>query len=85
MANGAFFSQHKSAGPRQPEPGELVWEAHVRGRFYRCELRDHGRWGVEAQVFLDNDFFYGERFASRETALAAAKRDKDRLEQGWCE
>jgi hypothetical protein len=40
--------------PRRPVPGELLFEFH-RARdhkFFRCELRDHGRWGVEAQ-FLD--------------------------------
>ncbi len=39
---------------RQPTPGELVMEFHVPAThtFWRVELRDHGRYGIEAQ-FLD--------------------------------
>src|SRR5262249_22318978 len=40
--------------PRQPKPGELLFEFHVPAThtFWRVELRDHGPYGVEAQ-FLD--------------------------------
>jgi hypothetical protein len=73
----AFYSpNHKPAGPRQAQPGELVWEAHIRGRFYRCELRDHGQWGVEAQVLLDHDLFYARRFSTRAAALAFAEEER---------
>ena len=40
--------------PPPPQPGELLFEFHgeVTHTFWRCELRDHGVYGVEAQ-FLD--------------------------------
>ena len=39
---------------RVAQPGELLFEFYVEAtkRFYRCEPRDHGAYGVEAQ-FLD--------------------------------
>jgi hypothetical protein len=41
------------ASLRQPTPGELLFEFHVQQTrtFWRVELRDHGRHGVEAQFF----------------------------------
>jgi hypothetical protein len=31
-------------------------------KFFRCELRDHGQWGVETQFFGGVDFFMSHRF-----------------------
>jgi hypothetical protein len=47
--------------PRQPKPGELLFEFHVKRThtFWRVELRDHGAHGVEVQ------FFDPGRFAPR--------------------
>ena len=38
---------------RQPVPGELLFEFYRERdhKFFRCELRDHGRYGVETQFF----------------------------------
>jgi hypothetical protein len=48
--------RHNAPKPAAPkgQPGELLFEFHVERThtFYRCELRDHGPYGVEAQ-FLD--------------------------------
>jgi hypothetical protein len=55
MADDDWYKPHRPpAPPRQPAPGELLFEFHVAAThtFYRVELRDHGAYGVEAQ-FLD--------------------------------
>src|SRR5436189_2652175 len=56
MADDPSWMFHNSpkAPPRQPKPGELLFEFYVEHThtFWRCELRDHGSYGVEAQ-FLD--------------------------------
>jgi hypothetical protein len=35
------------------------------GRQLDCELRDHGAWGVEVQVYREREFLYGRRWAKR--------------------
>jgi hypothetical protein len=36
-----------------------------RNTFYRCDLVDHGKWGIEAQILeAPNDFRSGHRFTA---------------------
>jgi hypothetical protein len=52
MSDDAFYSPtHRPNAPRQRRVGELLFEYYVERtkKFYRCELFDHGEWGVEAQ------------------------------------
>ena len=74
---------------RQPKPGELLFEFYVERthRFMRCELRDHGQYGVEAQ-FLEadgwlrlaqtfRDVLDGDRLIkARESAIAWAEDER---------
>ncbi len=52
MSHEPFTTPGLKPTPRQPKPGELVDEFYVERThtFYRVELRDHGKWGVEAQI-----------------------------------
>lgn len=51
--------------PRQPQPGELIFE-FLRGHDrYSCELRDHGPYGVEAQFWKNEEFLYSRKFHPR--------------------
>jgi hypothetical protein len=66
------------APPRQPQPGELLFEFHVERThtFYRVELRDRGAYGVEAQ-FLDSiDLRVAHLFPSREMAIRWAEEER---------
>src|SRR5262245_46752944 len=60
--------------PRQPQPGELLFECYSasRRKFYRFELRDRGQYGFEVQVFDPTEFLYGHLFSHRELAIAWA-------------
>lgn len=49
--------------PRQPVPGELVEEFLVGHDRWRIELREHGQWGVEAQLLKNEEFFASRTFA----------------------
>jgi hypothetical protein len=52
--------------PRQPLPRELLFEFRVDGRWYRCELIDHGPHGVEAAFTQpERDYLYSRRFDTR--------------------
>jgi hypothetical protein len=60
--------------------------------FYCVELRDRGKWGIEAQIIDPIELVIGQRFAdvedgdrrikARESAIAWAKDWRAYLEQG---
>ena len=72
----------KPPAPRQPRPGELLWEIHGAGRWHRCELRDHGPYGIEAQIFSDTNELIARRFDTREQAIRWAEYERADLEKG---
>ena len=43
-----------------------------------CELRNHGEWGVEVQVYREREFLYGRRWATKALALEEADEQKAR-------
>ncbi len=87
----ALLSGAKPRPPRQPQPGELLFEFFVGHDRYRCELRDHGdAYSVEAQFFLNGDLGRARTFASymvpkntaRERAIHLAEQERPALERG---
>jgi hypothetical protein len=77
--------QHNApkAPPRQPKPGEFLFEFHVERTHacYRCELRDHGEYGVEAQFFDPVDLRLAHTFPRRELAIAWAQQERTAIER----
>ena len=77
--------------PRQPTPGELLFEFHVAAThtFYRVELRDHGPYGVEAQFLGPVDVMIARTFnqsmdptrTPRELAIAWAEEERKAIER----
>jgi hypothetical protein len=63
-----YAPDHKSA-PRLRHPEEHLWAIRKNGRQLDCELRDHGPWGVEVQIYREREFLYGRRWATRVLAL----------------
>src|SRR5437016_12049963 len=80
------------APPRQPQPGELLFEFHVEATytFWRVELRDHGQYGVEAQFLDPVDVRIARTFRQdmntlrtpREMAIAWAEEERTAIEAG---
>src|SRR5215204_5005446 len=68
--------------PRQPKPGELIWEFRHAAHHVLCELRGHGEPGWEAQISLDGDLLLARRFVLREEAMAWAESERQALEKG---
>ena len=75
---------------RSSQPGELLFE-FLRGHDrIRCELRDHGPLGVEAQFLMNEVFVQGRRFdprmdllrTPREMAIGWAEEERKALEKG---
>src|SRR3954447_22252500 len=53
------------AGRRRPLPGELLFEFDRGDTSIRCELRDHGVYGVEAQLLYNGELMIGRTFHQR--------------------
>jgi hypothetical protein len=81
MTDEPFTTPGYRVPPCVTVPAEALF-AFVRGldRF-RCELRDHGESGVEAQFFHNDEFFYGRRFATREMAVQWAELERQAIER----
>jgi hypothetical protein len=71
-----FYAPDHKPAPRQRQPGEHLWAIRKDGRQLDGELRDHGQWGVEVQIYRDCEFLYGRRWASRALALEEADDQK---------
>ena len=66
--------------PRKQRPGEPLWSVRVNGATWEAELRYHGEYGVEAQIFKQGEFLIGRRFDTRELAIQWAKLERAELE-----
>jgi hypothetical protein len=69
---------------RQPGIGELLFEfmREADGAYVRCELLDHGDYGVEAQFTVDGSLLVGRRFDTLKQALHWAEAERADLEKG---
>jgi hypothetical protein len=61
---------------RRRRPGEHLWTIRKDGQQLDCELRDHGAWGVEVQIYREREFLYGRRWPTRALALEEADQQK---------
>jgi hypothetical protein len=90
-----FYSPNlKQPAPRQPEPGELLFEFYVERTHTRwtCELRTHAFGGETVSVeacFLQNEEFFASRNfpahlnpmrSPREMAIAWAHEERKAIE-----
>jgi hypothetical protein len=49
---------------------------------FRCELRTHGGWGIEAQFWMNGELLIGQRFDTLALAVQWAVVERQALEQG---
>jgi len=75
-----FYSPHQpQAPPRQPQPGELLFEFGKDTDRYRVELRDHD---VEAQYLVNGELWQACRFFDRAWATQWAERVRAEVLRG---
>jgi hypothetical protein len=75
---------------RTARPREKLFEFVVGHYRYRCELRDYGAYGIEAQFFENEQCWYSRRFdgrldptrTPRELAVEWAETERAALEAG---
>jgi hypothetical protein len=56
MRQDDLLFNHVRRPPRQPQPGERLFEFLLGHDRILCELRDHGPYGIEAQFFRNEEF-----------------------------
>jgi hypothetical protein len=81
MADEPFYSPQRQPAPRVSRPGEPLWSLRRDGRQITCELRCHGEYGWEAQLFRDGEFYAGRRFDLRAQAIDHAEQTRRDLER----
>jgi hypothetical protein len=81
MTDDRYNAGHRIA-PRQRQPGEPLWTIHVDHVTWSCELRSHGEYGQEAQIYRDGDFVIGHRFHSRDLAIRWAELQRREMGRG---
>ncbi len=85
MADQPSYSPFPQAAPRREAvQGEHLWTLTKNVGVIRCELRTHGQWGIEAQLYRDNSFYAGRTFFTRAEAIAHAEEScRNLLADGW--
>jgi len=76
MSDSPFYAPNRATAPRQPTPGERLFE-FLRGHDrFLCELRDHGAYRIEAQFWQNEEFVYSRRFETRALAVQWAEEER---------
>ena len=55
MSDEPFTSPGRKIQPRQPVPGERLFEFLIGDAHCVCELRDDGKYGTDVQFFKGGD------------------------------
>ena len=83
MSDEPFTTPGLQIPQRQLQPGEKLFEFLVGHKRHLCELRDHGKWGTEAQFFVNEEFVMGRRFDTRAQAIQWAELKRECRREGW--
>lgn len=74
-----FTTRGLKIPPRQPVPGEKLFE-FLRGHDrFLCELRNHWQWGVEAHFYQNGYFIHSRRFDTRHLAIQRAELEREAI------
>lgn len=83
MADDPFFSPNaKPPQPSVPRPAEPPWSVRKEDATWTAELRYHGEWGVEAQIFKQGELVIGRQFETWALAVQWAGEERRVLERG---
>jgi hypothetical protein len=74
------MSVRRTRRPPPPPSSEPLFEFPRGGDQFVCELRNAGRWGVEARFLRNGKFLYSRRHESRELAVGWAEAERKLLE-----
>lgn len=86
MSDKPFFAKPNlpPPPPRQPVKGEPIWSLQKGVSHLEAELRYHGEYGVETQLFRDGELLVGRLFISKALALQWGEEERAAFERdGW--
>lgn len=68
-----FYSPFRQRDPpKHLRPGEVVWTLRKGTVTRQVQLRDQGGFGMELQIFVNDEFRQGQLYPSRAFALGRA-------------
>jgi hypothetical protein len=76
-----FYAPDRRPPKRQPKSGEKLFEFAVDHCRWLVELRDHGKHGVEAQFFQNEEFLRSMRFPKQKQAVHWAETERRMIEK----
>jgi hypothetical protein len=77
------YDPFKDPVPRtKPRANEKLWELFKSHDIYACELKYHGEFGVEAQIFKNAELLVGYRHQTRALAVQWAEQERQDIEKG---
>lgn len=79
-----YDPEHAGVRPRPAAPGERLWTVSRKGHTYHAELRSRPDDRCELQLFVDDEFRWGQLFLRRDLAEAEGAVKLEVLRQdGW--
>ena len=81
MTDEPFYAPNRTPPPRQPQPGERLFEFRRGFDRWRCELRDDGVSGVDAQFFFNEELLCSRQFDTRALAVQWAEGERKIIEK----
>ena len=77
------YDPFKDQVPRtKPRANEKLWELFQGHDISACELKYHGEFGVEAQIFKNAELLVGYRHQTRALAVQWAEQERQDIEKG---
>lgn len=78
-----YRPSHRAPAPRQPKPGEPLWNLPHEHVAWSCDLRFHGEsYGWETQILGEEELAIGWRFDLRRLAEQWAEEERQHIENG---
>jgi hypothetical protein len=77
-----FYAPDRHRAPQEAKASEGLFEFLRGHEGFPCELRDHGKWGIEAQFYRKEEFAISQRFDTGTQAVQCAEEERRVLESG---
>ena len=81
MVSDAFYTPNHTPPQIKPRPGEELWTLRQDDVVWSAELRYHGEYGVECQIFREGQLVIGRRFDLKWQAIQWGDEERKEIER----